>query len=300
MLTWGNPMYTFKDDVNDGLFFQMQKEWFESRRWASLSAASKAVLPVIGVHCDEKGLAFPGERTIAILAGRSDKIVRQGIKELTAIPGFTVEEYITSRGKFGKRFHLVLPDPSRKRTTFPFYKAVIEGGTWRQLKPSAQAVYPVLRFFARFKHEAYAEIDDSYPGNDQGAASDALLKHFQGRNYDLCEAEVRVLVEYTGINRRSIQEAFRSLEDNGLVEVVTLHEFGFKGWKVYRRPAFYPDPEDLNRQVRNSYRYAESDISREKTTVRLPVDETEQMKKMDPKRENTTAEVLREELREYQ
>ena len=85
-------------------FFRFDKRWIESMNWARLPKSSKSILPVIGMHCNEKGLSFPGERTIAILAGLTEKTVREGIRGLKGFPGFEISHFATENGKRAKNF----------------------------------------------------------------------------------------------------------------------------------------------------------------------------------------------------
>jgi hypothetical protein len=81
-------MYKFKDEINYTNFFKFDKELVRSGKWANLRKASKSVYPVILVHCNARGTAFPGQETIAILSGRTEKTVREGIKGLEGFHDF--------------------------------------------------------------------------------------------------------------------------------------------------------------------------------------------------------------------
>ncbi len=72
-------MYQFRDEINYINFFRFNKALVTQKLWANLPKASKSVYPVILVHCNAKGMAFPGQKTIAILSGRTEKTVREGI-----------------------------------------------------------------------------------------------------------------------------------------------------------------------------------------------------------------------------
>ena len=126
--------------------------------------ASKAILPVIGCHCDSNGHAFPGERRIAILSGLSDKTVRKGIRGLEALPGFRfpIVHYL-SRLKKSKKFYIELPLVEKGRY-FPFHKFILESGLWRELSTVAKAVYPVVRAHSWFDIDLYldSEKDDEH------------------------------------------------------------------------------------------------------------------------------------------
>ena len=146
-------MYQFKEVINQINFFWWDKKLIKNKNWAELSKASKAVFPVIACHCNKKGIAFPSEETISALCGRTEKTVREGVKGLLGFPNFKWNHYITSRGHHSKEFHLRIPNPGEKGRCFPFYKWIIESGIWQNLKPTAQALYPVMRNFAFFDIE---------------------------------------------------------------------------------------------------------------------------------------------------
>ena len=129
-------MYQFKEGINRTVFFWWDKKLIKNKNWAILPKSSKAVFPVIACHCNENGKAFPGERTIAILSGRTDKIVREGIRELENFPGFEVDQYVTKRGRKAKKFDIKFPKRIEKGQAFPFHKFIIEGGNWSLLVPT--------------------------------------------------------------------------------------------------------------------------------------------------------------------
>ena len=121
-------MYQFREKINYQQFFRFDKKLVENMNWALLPKSSKAVFPVIACHCNDKGESFPSERTIAIMSGRTDKTVRDGIKGLETFPGFKFTFYVTSRGRRAKRFYINQPSTDIKGRIFPFHKCIIEGG----------------------------------------------------------------------------------------------------------------------------------------------------------------------------
>ena len=125
-------MYHFKEKWDRKGHFWFDKKLIENKNWAALPQASKTVFPVIACHRNEKGAAFPGEQIIAILSGRSDKVVRQGIKGLEGFPGIEIHNYVTKRGKRSKKYNISKPSKELGRA-FPFYKEVFECGNWLHL-----------------------------------------------------------------------------------------------------------------------------------------------------------------------
>lgn len=97
-------MYQFKEKIDHIGHFWFDKKLIENKNWAALKSSSKAIYPVIGCHCNKLGEAFPSEMRIAILSGRTDKIVRKGIIGLEEFPGIKIKNYITKRGRRSKRF----------------------------------------------------------------------------------------------------------------------------------------------------------------------------------------------------
>ena len=235
-------MYQFTDNINLNLFFRFDKKFIENMNWALLPRSSKAIFPVIASHCNQEGLAFPGERTIAILAGRSDKNVREGVKGLDGFPKIKVEHYITRRGRRSKRFHFGLP-PIEKGRSFPFHKCIIEGGNWRELTPTAQALYPVMRFWGYFDYEAYEEADQKTEICD-------FDEVYKKRTFDYCEADIGKMAMQANIkSRTSMSEAFRNLEKHFMIESKGNHR-----WKVFLIPTHHWKRDYLNGQVLNAYK----------------------------------------------
>jgi hypothetical protein len=236
-------MYQFKEHCNATQFFWWNKKLIENKNWALLPKSSKAVWPVITCHANESGIAFPGERTIAILAGVSDKIARAGIKGLEGFPGFKWDYYLTKRGKQAKNFKIKLPSPNYRGSAFPFYKFILEAGLWREIRPSAKALYPVMRYFGFFDFDVYSELEDVDYVLDEG---------FANREYDFCEAEIGVLAKYAGIHRNSINTALKDLESNDLIEPIN-----YCRWKVFLRSKDDSiwKREYLNEKVMRSYRH---------------------------------------------
>jgi hypothetical protein len=215
--------------------------------WAILPKASKAVFPVIACHCDKNGLSFPGERTIGILSGNTDKTVREGLRGLRDFPEFKMSYYITKRGRKAKRFFLNLPSQNLKGRSFPFYKFLLESGQWRELKPTAKALYPVMRHWGYFDIYKYAEEEDLELDECD------MNEIYPVREYDFCEAEKRLMAEHAGISVRSINGALVSLQNNFLVELLG----GMYGWKVYLKSKDQTiwKRDYLNKKIMKAYKH---------------------------------------------
>lgn len=236
-------MYTFQESIDYKGFFVFDKKWISNMNWAALPKPSKAIFPVIASHCNRKGVAWPSERTIAILSGRPDKSVRAGISGLNGFPGFKkVGAYVTEGGKRGKRFYLNLPQ-IKKGETFPFPRCIIQGGNWSQLKsPTAAALYPVMRRFAQFDFYQYLDETDIEAGPNE------FDEIYEAREFDFCKADEGILAEFAGISRRSIWAALDKLESKYLIEEI------FQGtWKVFIVPPKYFLRDGLNKEILKRY-----------------------------------------------
>jgi len=238
-------MYQFKEDLNQSQFFWWDKKLIENMNWAVLPKSSKAIFPVIACHANSKGEAFPGEQTIAILAGVSDKIVRKGIRGLETFPNFRCDYYVSRRGKRAKKFFLNIPSNNSGHNAFPFYKFILESGIWRKIKPSAKSLYPVLRYFGFFDINEYADLE-----NNEICEAD-FDDVFPNREYDFCEAELGILAQFAGVHRNSIISALDNLANNFLIESY------FKGWKVFLRSKDNTiwKRDYLNKMILDSYRH---------------------------------------------
>lgn len=208
--------------------------------WAKLSKASKAVLPVIACHCNERGDAFPGEEVLAALSGRTAKTVRQGIRGLDGFPGFDWEYYRTKRGKRGKRFRITPPPEREVGRVFFFRRCIFDGGIWSELTPAAQALYPVLRFFGYY---------DPYEDADLDELSD-LQNQYANRKWELCSAKIDLLSEYAGIQRTTAYDAMANLQRNFLLEPHKT-DTAEKAWKVFIVPQRYWKASYLNQKLKN-------------------------------------------------
>lgn len=239
--------YEFKDELTN-TFFRFAKNLVREKLWATLPLASKAIYPVIGVHCDARGWAFPSQQTIAILSGRTTNTVRQGIRGLETLPGFRAKPNVTSTGQRTYHYHIQAP-PQEPGASFFFHKEIITGGNWLHLRSSAQALYPVLRTFAFFDPEAY-----------DGSPPFYWLAAYRDRRFDFVNMDFEVMAEYAGISKRSLDSALQSLLDHNLLdEVEEAEEYGwpfdseFPIWAVYVDPEYRYKTEYLNERTTERY-----------------------------------------------
>jgi len=220
-----------------------------------MPSSAKSIYPVIASFANEHRVSFPGERTMAILSGRTDKTVREGIKHLENLQCIRVVRYTTSRGRRSKKFHVKIPSPKRG-DTYPFYRSVLESGVWQELKPVAQALYPVLRSYGFFDQEVYWE---------HWAPVDQFEQPFNcvypKRLLDFVEADRSILVDRAGIDYRSFDAALSNLvrlrlvghheEPSGIRHrVVFLHPFSGD----CENPEICVPRDYLHRKIRKRYR----------------------------------------------
>jgi hypothetical protein len=242
-------MYTFKDKINYVNFFRFDNDLVRRKRWASLPKSSKSIYPVVAVHCDANGKAFPSQETIAILSGTTSKTVRAGIQGLKKLPGFSVYKIATSRGHESS-IYKITPTPEKKGRSFPLYKCVIEGGHWGQLSASAHALYIVMRTFSFFDGDLYSELE----GTDYGYAIDALIEEgiYQKRRYDFVNAEISILAQYAGLCKSTVYSALNKMEKASLIEE-TYSIDGYDTFKIFRIPEESHQPRLLNDWVKERY-----------------------------------------------
>jgi hypothetical protein len=237
-------MYQFNENFNHNALFWFKKSLIENMNWALLPTASKAIFPVIACHANKDGKSWPGELTIGILSGLSKAMVRKGIKGLKAFPDITIDAK-----KRPKRFKVKLPQEAINGKTFPFYQVVLEYGLWRELKPTAKALYPVMRSFAKFDLEVYLDIE----GDDEKCYAD-FDEVYRDRKYDLCDENKNVLVKHAGVHRSSVKGALNDLKRHHLIE----WNAEWKLWKVYQKSKAetYWKREFLNEKILKSFRSA--------------------------------------------
>jgi hypothetical protein len=199
---------------NSKNFFRFPKTIIKNEIWAKLPQAARSIFPVIGVHCNAQGQCFPGEKTIARLSGRTEKIVRKGINALAELDCFHVNPYITKRGKRSKKFKLNLPRNFKEGAMFPFFRDIVDSGQWNKLTPCAQALYPVMRCFGFVDQYLLADID---PDFDTPMVNEDFKTQYAERKFDLFEGQKSVLCEFAGISSKSFKSAIYNLYLNKLV-----------------------------------------------------------------------------------
>jgi hypothetical protein len=234
-------LYQFKDEIDLDGHFWFDKKLIENYNWAILQKASKSVYPVICSFMNDQGLAFPGERTIACLAGRTDATTRKGLNGLQGLPNFKLLKYKTKTGNWSKRFEIEKPN-GEQGSSFPVFKQIFEGGNWGMATPTGQALYIVMLAFSKADDEELLVQCDEH---DVG-----FIDAFRKREYGICELDGYTLAEYAGITRRSINPALENLQSVSLLDI-----YDANSWKVYLRPPSIYKRAFLNKHLMKKYRY---------------------------------------------
>ena len=246
-------MHKFPEQLDHRTFFRFNKDIILDGTWAGLPHSSKAIFPAIGVHCDRRtGEGWPNEETLAILAGVTPKTVRDGIKGLEAIPGFSKRQTTTARGHRKNIYTISVPKLDSERYFF-FYKNVLDSGMWYHLNPTAKSLYPVMRAFGFMDYETLEEYGDD---KDVAWFDGVDFKHefkefYSNRRYDFCSASLPVLLEKAGVSRRSLTSAWKSLIENHLVAFPENNARHI--WKVFLKPPMMKQRDYINKKVEKRY-----------------------------------------------
>lgn len=93
------------------------------------------------------------------MAGIKPDTASKGVHGLSGYPGFRIERISKNGLDFQHRYTMRQEELKERGRSFPFHKAIIEGGNWAQLSPSAKTLYPVLRTYSRFDLELAGLIE---------------------------------------------------------------------------------------------------------------------------------------------
>ena len=237
----GTRLFTFSSDIDWQHFFWFGKG-LVANQWALMHPSAKAIYPIIAAHCDQQGIAFPGERRLAILAGRTDMVVRKGIRNLEDLGVIKVEPYVTRRGKRSKKFTLQLPSTNENGNAFPYFTCTLYAGNWSLLKPSAMAAYVAMRYWGFFDLDTYDEMEE------ESAEPVDFDDIFKTRKCDYCEADASAIAGMAGITIRSLPSALADLQDKFLVERTN----GI--YKVFLQPRKSWKASYMNQKIMEAYR----------------------------------------------
>jgi len=208
-----------------GIFFRVKNEYIISKVWKELPKSSKSIFPVIAVHCNKKGIAFPSQETISKLSGCTPKTVRNGLKGLEEFHDFKISQEVNAKGQIKNIYHIKLPKKNDKEVFF-FHKTIIESGKWSKISQSAKALYPVIRAYSYCDFKSYqmlmCEEDTFYDGD--GMSAGERLDHYGKRDFNLNASDFSVLSDFSGITLQSVYNAINSLKKHGLLEEITTNQ----------------------------------------------------------------------------
>lgn len=242
-------IYQFTNNWLDNMdnFFYFNKNLVRTDIWANLGKCAKAIYPVIACHCDQKkgNKAFPSQLTIAILSGYKIPSVKNGIQELKNTSSM---EFKVLPERHHNSYEIILP--ARQSTAkFKFHKAIIDSGTWRELSPSAKALYPAMRTLSHFNPE---DLDEYAPEFDYEKFNfqDEVYSY---RQYDFCTETKAELCRRAGIDRKSFETSLENLIEIGLVSPGT-GDRGNEYWKVNFYPIRNWKQDYLNEKVKRLFK----------------------------------------------
>ena len=180
---------------NNRIHYRIPLKLITSYTWAGLNQSAKAILPVIGVHCNKNGISFPSIKLIAKLAGyKKDSYLYAGINDL-------IKNVLMTKEKEGRHNVYFLTDLAlwkKGRSFFPVYKeAMILNYAWAKLTSTEKALYVVLGEKAKINDPEV--LDSSY--------------HAIGNINKVCN-----YIKYAGISKPSFYTAYESLRNKGYIE----------------------------------------------------------------------------------
>ncbi|MGV7222669.1 MAG: helix-turn-helix domain-containing protein [Nitrospinales bacterium] len=238
-------MYKFNGQLRDDLFIKIPKKYINEGAWARLSQAGKAIYPVIRKFSNEGGSCFPSQLTIAIMAGVTEKTVRQGLDSLNNFPEFFKEKYITQRGRYAYRYRFE-PAPPKNSDSISIRHSFFNGGNWSQLLPSAKAIYFVLKRFSWWDLDLYAEWQDEV------AEPNEYTDFYKVREFDFANPDLSIIAEFSGITKRTLVPGLISLSDHNFIENIEPID-GERAFKVFTSPEKTYKSEWLNAKAQKRY-----------------------------------------------
>ena len=182
--------------IKNKVHYRLPLGLIRSGIWANLSSRAKAILPVIGVFANKKGIASPGIRIIAEYSGYKSKDnaeISAGIKELELKGLMKIK-------KSGRHYIYYLQDIARwHRGTsfFPIFKlGMILNNAWAKITPSGKALYPVLG--------VKAKINSARAIDSECFAIGEVSK-------------IKKYCRWAGISKRSFYNAYAELIEKGFI-----------------------------------------------------------------------------------
>jgi len=206
--------------MKGNVHYRLPLRLINSGDWAKINLAARVILPVIGVHTNENGVAFPGMVLISELSGYKDpRTVRNGINSLIENGLLSKKKRKTWRGGRYNVYYLLGNAICREgRSYFPIYKDVIEEKYWANLVPSEISVLGVMGVKAtRNNPEAKDLRELGFPIFGMGTV------------------QRKKMIKLSGISESSFDYAIEGLIDKGWINFNEEYEYEDK-YEVYLRP----------------------------------------------------------------
>ena len=220
------------------VFFRFDKRIIKDKEkiWASLSNASRAVYPVLGIHANiDTGVCYPSRSTTAELAGYNKETYLNSVtiasKELKE-KGLLTYKRKKIKGKtysFSLSYTFTFP----KKEYFQFWREMIDDGIWSTLSAGEKNLYVVLRSFSY----STIEKDESFSVED-----------YRNRGLDLCNESISTLGEHAGLKKRATIYALNALQETGIICKLYNEEKDQLCYAIYLRSSF---EEELNTLINN-------------------------------------------------
>jgi hypothetical protein len=221
------------DELNRDKFVVFPKDLLDY----GLSLAALAVYPVLCSRADFKeDKPFQlSQDNIAFLAGVSVKVVRKALDRLEEAELLTREKVTEGTRHFYmyKVFFIrkpMLGEKEHKGNKVYFHTCIIDSGVWARLRPSAKALYLVMRTKAVQDLDLYSSIESDVGGNTYESME--YDEYIRQRKWDVCPLSLAELCRLLYINPTAIQPALAELEHHRLRLIERVGE-----WiKVYLKP----------------------------------------------------------------
>jgi hypothetical protein len=172
------------------IFIKWDKGYITEMKWAKLNSGGKSLLPVI-YSFRFKNRCELSQRKMALYTGRNEKAIRDGIKNLVDNRIILKIQKLQTK-EWSRNIYTIFIELCWHNNEFFLFDCKIIPDKWKKLKPTAQALFPVLLCFSEKD-----EIEE---------------------NNMICRSKKIVLSKYAGIDRRSIKSAFENLEQEGLIK----------------------------------------------------------------------------------
>lgn len=216
--------------------------------WTDLPLAAKSVLPVL-LHFENRDhRCWPSQETLCALSGiNSRKTVRRGVRALEDAGLVSTRKATTTAGLPKTIYQLQLPHDD---FYIPLHASLFQGGIWSVMgdHPVAQALYPVMRAFAKPR----PDLDED--GDWIQVDSDEWREWYDSRECDWCRADREEMINFAGISRRSYATAVDFLSSTRMT-VIAREDHAPEYWRVNFKDGWSfnkETPEYLNSRLKIS------------------------------------------------